>query len=77
MPDKEKIFANVTEYSPEELAQYIIDGSFSMEELCNYNNTYGLVSRDLRKKIQDISTALLLRLLLLIPMMKLGRKLKE
>lgn len=54
MPDKEKIFANVTEYSPEELAQYIIDGSFSMEELCNYNNTYGLVSRDLRKKIQDI-----------------------
>lgn len=25
-----------------------------MDELCDYNNTYGLVSRDLRKKIQDI-----------------------
>lgn len=54
MPDKEKIFDNVTEYSSEELAQYIMGGLFSIDELCDYNNTGGLVTPKKRKKIQDI-----------------------
>ena len=49
MPDKEKIFDNVTEYSSEELAQYIMDGLFSIDELCDYNNTRGLVTPKKRK----------------------------
>lgn len=54
MPDKENIFDNVTEYSSEELAQYIMDGLFSIDELCDYNNTRGLVTPKKRKEIKDI-----------------------
>lgn len=54
MLDKETIFDNVTEYSSEELAQFIMDGLFSIDELCDYNNTCGLVTPKMRKEIQDI-----------------------
>ena len=54
MPDKEKIFDNVTEYSSEELAQYIMNGLFSIDELCDYNNTGGLVTPKKRKEIKEI-----------------------
>lgn len=54
MPDKEKIFDNVTEYSSEELAQYIMDGLFSIDELCDYNNTRGSVTPKKRKEIKEI-----------------------
>lgn len=54
MPDKEKIFDKVTEYSSEELAQYIMDGLFSIDELCDYNNTRGSVTPKKRKEIKEI-----------------------
>ena len=54
MRNVEIIFDNVTEFTPKELAQYIMDGLFTMDELCDYNNTCGQVTPKIRRQIQDI-----------------------
>ena len=50
MPDKEKIFDNVTEYSSEELAQYIMDGLFSMMSCAIITTPEGWLRRKRGKK---------------------------
>ncbi|MCQ2959880.1 MAG: hypothetical protein MJ198_06805 [Bacteroidales bacterium] len=54
MPTKEEIFDNISDYQATEIADFIIDGIVTFDELCEYKNTGGEFGNVLREEVKKL-----------------------
>ena len=52
--NKQSIFDNIEEYTPEEIVAFIKDGTVTQEELENPHNTNGLYNARVRKRVNEL-----------------------
>ncbi len=54
MPTKEEIFDNISDYPASEIADFIIEGIVTFDELCEYKNTGGEFGNVLREEVKKL-----------------------